>query len=203
MNLSDIKDKALPLLRLYWLSFILLFCSWFIIKQHYMAIEYNIFLAVDYKHVGWFSWIYFLIDNFLLIVHEAGHSIFGIFGWRFLTVLGGTLLQILLPFIIFAACWRAGSLYGAQFMLYITGFGWLSASGYAADAYEQKLPLIGNLPKSAHDYLNLLSDLNILNHYKTVAWIMFSIGVLVLIATLLLPLLHSRKSEYVSLDLKI
>lgn len=168
-----------------------------------MTIEFNILLAADYKHVAWFSLIYFLLDNLTLIVHEAGHTIFGIFGWRFLTVLGGTLLQLLLPFTLFIACWRAGKIFASQATLYWLGFGWLSASGYAADAYEQKLPLIGNLPKSAHDYLNLLSDLNILNHYKAVAWIMFIIGLLVLVLGILLPLLRKKQPEYANLDLKL
>jgi hypothetical protein len=168
-----------------------------------MAIEYNIFLAVDYIHVSWFSIIYFLLDNLTLIIHEAGHTLFGIFGWRFFTVLGGTLLQILLPFIIFIACWRKNSVIGAQASLYWTGFGWLTAAGYAADAYEQKLPLIGNLPKSSHDHLNLLSDLNILNHYKAVAWVMFSIGTLVLITGIILPVFNRGRSQYVNLNLEI
>lgn len=201
--MENIKLKALAFLKSYWFSIFLVFCSWFIVKQHYMAIEYNIFLAVDYIHVSWFSIIYFLLDNLTLIIHEAGHTLFGIFGWRFLTVLGGTLLQILLPFIIFIACWRKTSVIGAQASLYWTGFGWLTAAGYAADAYEQKLPLIGNLPKSSHDYLNLLSDLNILNHYKAVAWVMFGIGTLVLIAGIILPFFNRGRSQYVNLNLEI
>lgn len=203
MDKSTLKEKALFFLKTYWLSIILLFCSWYIVKQHFMTIQYNIFLAVDYQHVPWFSWLYFLLDNLILIVHEAGHTLFGFLGWRFLTVLGGSLLQVLLPFVIFIACWRAGKIYESQAALYVTGFGWLTASGYAADAYEQRLPLIGNLPKSSHDYLNIFSDLNILNHYKTVAWIMFSIGCLILIACIILPYFKLRRTEQIHLDLKL
>ena len=100
MVINTLKEKALPFLKTYWLSIILIFCSWFIVKQFYMTIEYNILLAVSYKHVFGFSMIYFVMDNLTLIIHEAGHTIFGIFGWRFLTVLGGTLLQILIPFLL-------------------------------------------------------------------------------------------------------
>jgi len=203
MNKDKIIDKSLSLLSRWWLSLILLFCSWFIIKQFWLAIDHNIFFAVNYRHVPGFSIIYFLMDTVTFIIHEGGHTIFGFFGWRFLTVLGGTLLQILIPFLIFVVSWRKNQLYISQIALYWLGFAWLDSSGYAADAYNQDLPLFGNLPKSAHDFLNMLSDLNILNHYKTVAWILFSIGVLILITGIVLPLLKREQPEYADLDLKI
>lgn len=168
-----------------------------------MTIEYNILLAVSYKHVFGFSMIYFVMDNLTLIIHEAGHTIFGIFGWRFLTVLGGTLLQMLIPFVLFIASWRGRKIFASQASLYWLGFAWLDSAAYCADAYTQDLPLIGNLPKSSHDFLNILSDLNILNHYMTVAWIFFTIGFLILLTGILLPLFKSQQTKYVDLDLKL
>jgi hypothetical protein len=203
MNVELLKNTLFSFLKKYWVSIILVFFSWFIIKQHYLAIQENIFFAVDYQHVFGFSFIYFLLDNLTLIIHEAGHTIFGIFGWRFLTILGGSLLQILLPFLIFIFSWRNRKIIASQLSLYWVGFGWLTTAGYAADAYEQKLPLIGNLPKSSHDFLNILSDLNILNHYETVSWCLFIIGCLVLISGILLPVLNKERAVYVNLDLKI
>lgn len=201
--MNTLKEKALPFLKTYWFSIILIFWSWFIIKQFYMTIEYNILLSVSYKHVFGFSMIYFVMDNLTLIIHEAGHTIFGIFGWRFLTVLGGTLLQMLIPFVLFIVSWRGRKIFASQASLYWLGFTWLDSAAYSADAYSQDLPLIGNLPKSSHDFLNLLSDLNILNHYMTVAWVMFSIGFLILLTGILLPLFKSQQTKYVDLDLKL
>ncbi len=201
--MNTLKEKAFPFLKTYWFSIILIFCSWFIVKQFYMTIEYNILLAVSYKHVLGFSIIYFVMDNLTLIIHEAGHTIFGIFGWRFLTVLGGTLLQLLIPFALFIISWRNGQIIITQLSLYWLGFAWLDSAAYSADAYSQDLPLIGNLPKSSHDFLNILSDLNILNHYMTIAWVLFFIGILILLSGILLPLLKTRQTNYVDLDLKI
>ncbi len=203
MDIHPLKEKALPFLKTYWFSIILIFWSWFIVKQFYMTIEYNILLAVSYKHVFGFSMFYFIMDNLTLIIHEAGHTIFGLFGWRFLTVLGGTLLQMLIPFVLFIVSWRNRQIIAAQLSLYWLGFAWLDSAAYSADAYTQDLPLIGNLPKSSHDFLNILSDMNILNHYMTVAWIMFGIGCLVLISAILLPYFKKEHTEYVNLDLDL
>lgn len=203
MDMNTLKEKALPFLKTYWFSIILIFWSWFIVKQFYMTIEYNILLAVSYEHVFGFSMIYFVMDNLTLIIHEAGHTIFGIFGWRFLTVLGGTLLQMLIPFVLFIVSWRGRKIFASQASLYWLGFTWLDSAAYSADAYTQDLPLIGNLPKSSHDFLNILSDLNILNHYMTVAWIFFTIGFLILLTGILLPLFKSQQTKYVDLDLKL
>lgn len=203
MDINTLKEKALPYIKKYWFSIILIFCSWFIVKQFYMTIEYNILLAVSYKHVFGFSMIYFVMDNLTLIIHEAGHTIFGIFGWRFLTVLGGTLLQILIPFFIFIISWRNRKIIASQTSLYWLGFAWLDSAAYSADAYTQDLPLIGNLPKSSHDFLNILSDMNILNHYMSVAWIMFGIGCLILISAILLPYFKKEHTEYVNLNLDL
>mgnify|MGYP001627820626 CR=1 FL=1 len=203
MDISTLKEKALPFLKTYWFSIILIFWSWFIVKQFYMTIEYNILLAVSYKHVFGFSMIYFVMDNLTLIIHEAGHTIFGLFGWRFLTVLGGTLLQMLIPFLIFIFSWKSRRIITSQVSLYWLGFSWLDSAAYCADAYTQDLPLIGNLPKSSHDFLNILSDMNILNHYMTVAWIMFSIGFMILLSGILLPLFRTQQTKYIDLDLKL
>ncbi|HCT53370.1 MAG TPA: hypothetical protein DF712_13030, partial [Balneola sp.] len=62
MNINTLKEKAFPFLKTYWFSIILIFWSWFIVKQFYMSLEYNILLAVSYKHVFGFSMIYFVID---------------------------------------------------------------------------------------------------------------------------------------------
>ena len=202
MKRDELIDKTWSFLSKWWLSILLVFCSWFIIKQFWLAIDNNILLAVNYNHAFGFSVIYFLMDNLTLIIHEAGHTIFGIFGWRFLTVLGGTLLQIFIPFLLFVVAWRKSQIFISQVCLYWVGFTWLDTAGYVADAYHQNLPLIGNLPKSAHDFLNLLSDLNILNHYKTVAWVFLWIGILVLVSGILLPLFKRKEPKYAPLDLK-
>lgn len=203
MDVHSVKRKAIPFLSKWWFSILLIFFSWFIINQYWQAINSNIFLAVSYDHPYGFSIIYFILDNLTLLIHEAGHTIFGVFGWRFLTVLGGTLLQLLVPFSLVVVSWRNQKLQTLQASLYWLGFCWLDSAAYAADAYHQNLPLIGNLPKSTHDFLNILSDMNILNHYKTVAWSLYGVGITILLTGIILPFFNHQKAKEISLDLKL
>jgi len=203
MDLNNFKDKLVPFIKKYWLSAILALFSWFILKQFYLAIRFNIFYAVLYDQPFGFGIIYFLMDNLTLIIHEAGHTIFGIFGWRFLTILGGTLMQMLIPFLIVIWGWFNKKQFIIQASLYWLGFAWIDSAAYADDALDKAMPLIGNLPKSAHDFGNLLSSINLLEQHATVAWIMYSIGLLILLFSVIYPVLIPEETEYINLDLKL
>lgn len=203
MKSTNKKNAFSTLLSQWWLSAVLLLCSWFIVKQFYLAINSNILLAVNYDHVIPFSYIYFVMDTVTLIIHEAGHTIFGIFGWRFLTILGGTLIQLILPTLIV--------IYGLinqkdkiiQLSMYWLGFSYLDTSVYAADAYYKQLPLLGNLPATAHDFANLLSHLNILDHYKLVANSFFYIGCVILILAIAVPYFSANRAQKVYIALNV
>src|SRR5687768_7240551 len=68
-----------------------------------------------------------------LIFHEAGHIIFMPFG-RFLTVLGGSLLQILIPMICAAAFARQGNWFACALMAWWAGENFVDVAPYIADA---------------------------------------------------------------------
>lgn len=175
--------------------------GWVALEQFWMALSTNIMFAVNYPHPFYIWPLFYLLDNTTLLIHEAGHTIFGLFQWRFLTVLGGTLLQMILPLLIFILGWTKEKRLIAQSGLFWLGYSWLDSAAYCADAYHQQLPLIGNLPKSAHDFSNILSSLNILDHYFGIAWTMYTIGLLILIASLVWPLKEYFKREFVYISL--
>ncbi len=203
MNLIPDREQFLAFLKKWWISIILVFFSWFILKQFWWALRYNIFFAVTYDHVPVFSILYFLMDNLTLIIHEAGHSIFGLFGWRFLTILGGTLLQLLIPFLVVVFAWTNRRVFLGQFSLYWLGFSWLDTAAYCADAYHRQLPLIGGLSKSAHDFHNLLNMSGLMDSYSTIAWLLYFTGAALLLAGVLWPLTAREQTEHVSIDLKL
>ncbi|MCH2448684.1 MAG: hypothetical protein MK198_00930 [Gracilimonas sp.] len=64
------------------------------------------------------------INNFLLIIHEAGHTFFGSFGNRFMAIPGGTLLEILFPLLIFVFGWWNHRRITAELGLLLTAFAW-------------------------------------------------------------------------------
>jgi hypothetical protein len=200
MNVEAYIDRSLPYIKKWFFSFLMFIPTWVVIEQFWMALNANILFAVNYPY-PFFIWpLMFVLDNLTLIIHEGGHTIFGFFGWRFLGILGGTLMQLLIPFLIFLSAWYKKQITLAQFSLFWLGFSWMDSAAYCYDAMFRNLPLIGNLPKSAHDFHNMLIDLNLINHYKTIAWIMFSIGFLILALGLLWPLFKKEELEYVNLS---
>jgi hypothetical protein len=66
--------------------------------------------------------------------HEWGHAVFGLLGWRFLTVLGGTLGQLLLPLGLLVYFLRSAQPKASDFCLFWVGQNCLDIGPYMADA---------------------------------------------------------------------
>lgn len=133
---------------------------------------------------------YTLIDTADLIIHEAGHLFFFIFG-RFIYTAGGTLMQILLPSIITFYFFWNGYKTGVQFSLLWLGQNFVNISVYAADARAQKLPLLGG--KSVyHDWNYLLDSLGILEFEQEVGYFFFGISILIFFIAVFIPAYWDR-----------
>lgn len=178
------------------------FC-WILTEQYWMALKWEISFSWIYPYPFFLTPFFFFIDNFLLIIHEAGHTFFGIFGSRYITILGGTLFEILLPFGIFIFGWWKRQHFTAQIGLLLTAFAWIESSAYAADAMARRMPLIGNLPKSAHDFYNLFSMQGVLNDHMFYAWGMYWIGVITLCLFLLYPLFKRKTYKYTDIEMDL
>lgn len=135
---------------------------------------------------GEYSWI----DNADLVIHEAGHFFFKIFG-KFIYTLGGTLMQILLPSLIGWYFWRNNYCFGTQTALLWLGQNLINISVYAADARTQALPLLGG-NSVYHDWNYLLSELNLLQFDTEIGCLFVGISVIIFIITLLLPLIFNE-----------
>ncbi len=96
-----------------------------------------------------------------LVFHEAGHPIFGLLGWRFLTILGGTLLQLASPVAAAAAFWRQRKPASLAAVLVWLGVNLVNVGQYAADAKARALPLL-NADADSHDWWNMLGALGLL-----------------------------------------
>jgi hypothetical protein len=131
---------------------------------------------------GEYTWI----DNADLVIHEAGHFFFSLFG-KFIYTAGGTLMQIILPSIIIWYFLRNEYRTGVQISLLWLGQNFINISVYAADAQAQRLPLLGG-NKVYHDWHYLLGELNILHLDSEVGYFFFAVAIILFIITLLLPL---------------
>ena len=115
-----------------------------------------------------------------LVFHEAGHVIFMPFG-RFMTILGGTLGQWLIPFIVlYAFVLKSRDTFGATIGLWWLGQSFLDAAPYINDARAGQLILLGGVTgrdrPGYHDWENILGDLGWLQYDHTIASIVNTVG---------------------------
>ena len=114
-----------------------------------------------------------LLDGVDLAIHEAGHLVFAPFG-DFMSFLGGTVLQLLLPGVFVAHFLRRGERYGAAVCLWWVAQNCWNISVYAGDARGQALPLVGG---GEHDWAYLLDALGWLAHDTAIARAIHALGV--------------------------
>lgn len=198
----QLKDHFITFLKRWWASLIMLPFMLYSIHQVYWALNYNIFFAVNYSYPFPLDIFYLFVDNFILIVHEAGHTFFGLLGNRFLTILGGSLFQVLLPLAIVLFFWINRKYIGLQFSFLLLGFSWLDVASYAADASARQLPLIGGLGKESHDWYNLLARMNALEYDLTYGLTFIAIGVACYLVATGIPLFYGNYKS-VDLDLQL
>jgi hypothetical protein len=104
-------------------------------------------------------WIF--LDGVNLIFHEAGHWIFWILG-EFMHVLGGSLLQCVIPLGIGVYFLITQQFFSSAFCLFWLGDNLINVSVYIRDSRAMILPLLGG-EGAIHDWNWILSCLNLLS----------------------------------------
>ena len=115
--------------------------------------------------------------------HEAGHLVFMPFG-RFMTVLGGSLGQLLMPLICVGAfLFYNHDAFGASVALWWFAESLMDLAPYINDARDLQLILIGGVTGQqveGHDWEYLLTHLNWLNYDHALAHGAYNIGIFVM-----------------------
>jgi len=141
-----------------------------------------------------------ILDGANLIFHEAGHVLFLVFG-EFIQILGGSLMQVLIPaaFVAYFALRRQPA--AAAAALFWTGESLTNVAIYVADARRLALPLLGG-DGGIHDWNYLLGRLGLLNQADLLGRLVFTVGgltilgaVVVLAADLLRSLAQTTVEE--------
>jgi hypothetical protein len=117
--------------------------------------------------------------------HEAGHLVFMFFG-EFLTVLGGSLSQVLIPLVCTVQFVRQRHFGAAAATLFWTGESLTGVALYAADARVRRLPLHGDVDGSGgnHDWAYLLSRTGLLERADLIGGILFALALALVVAAL-------------------
>lgn len=138
---------------------ILLILSWKVLARGISPLPSGTILAV--------------LDGANLIFHEAGHVLFSFFG-EFLQILGGSLMQVIIPLTCTVYFWLHEQRSSSAVTLFWTGESITNVAIYVADARRMELPLIGG----DHDWNYLLGRLGLLNQAEPLGRLVFFLGAL-------------------------
>lgn len=131
-----------------------------------------------------------VMDSFMHLInlpfHEAGHIIFSPLG-RFMTVLGGSLMQVLVPAVCAVALYfQTRDPFGAALCVWWMGENLLDLAPYINDARALQLMLLGGPANEVegHDWEAILDSLGWLHLDHTLAHTAHLIGATLMVAAL-------------------
>jgi len=123
-----------------------------------------------------------------LMFHEAGHVIFSPFG-VFMTTLGGSLMQCLVPVICAIAFFRTSrDIFAVAVMGWWLGENLQDVAMYINDARDLQLQLLGGgtgAEVEGHDWERLLTMMNALHLDHRIGHIVQAVGALLMVVSLL------------------
>jgi hypothetical protein len=130
------------------------------------------------------------MDSFLhlpdLVFHEAGHLIFSPFG-QFMSVLGGSLMQVLIPVVCAVAFIRQEQPFGAAICVWWAGQNLVDLAPYIADARSLQLVLLGGRTGAeveGHDWEFILTRLRLTHLDQTIGRVTHGLGIVIMLASL-------------------
>jgi hypothetical protein len=131
-----------------------------------------------------------LMGSFMHLVnlpfHEAGHILFSPFG-HFMTVLGGSLMQVLVPAICAGAfLFKQQDPFGASICTWWTGESLLDLSPYIDDARSLQLMLLGGPADEVegHDWEAILTSLGWIHLDHKIASLVYFAGAIMMVGSL-------------------
>ena len=162
----------------------------------------------------WWGWRFIITpldtnymgESFLHLInlplHEAGHVLFMPFG-RFMTILGGSLGQILMPLVCLGTfLLKTRDPFGGSVALWWTAENFMDLAPYINDARAMDLALLGGFTGKevdAHDWNNLLTMLGWLQYDHRLVKLAYGTGTVLMLLALFWGGLLLRR-QYLRLD---
>jgi len=123
-----------------------------------------------------------------LVFHEAGHILFIPLG-RFMTVLGGSLTQLLVPLVCAGAfLWQTRDAFGAAIAVWWGGQNLTDVATYINDARALRLVLVGGKTGAeveGHDWEYLLNATGQSHHDHAIALVVQTLGTWIMVGALI------------------
>jgi len=155
------EDRSYDSMRFYaqcFFWFILLIWGWQLMNTDYFYYSGSVRIDIIYPELN-----NGFIHSINLVFHEAGHIIFSPFG-RFMAVLGGSLMQLLIPLaVMLTFLIKENNPFSAGVGLWWLGESFIDLAPYINDARAGQIPLLGGTTGADspgyHDWTNILGDL--------------------------------------------
>jgi hypothetical protein len=141
-----------------------------------LVIYFSFHLIFDSK-----PWIF--LDFLNLFIHEAGHLLFTAFG-QFISILGGSLFQILFPFSFFIYFLIKKDYFASSFIIFWIADNIINVSVYMRDAIPMALPLLGG-DGTIHDWNYLFVSLGLLSKSQLIGTSFYIIGVVLILVSII------------------
>jgi hypothetical protein len=122
---------------------------------------------------------FLILDYVNLIIHEGGHFFFSWFGDT-IRILGGTLGELIVPFLCAVAFFWQREAFGFTFSLFWFFENFLYIGAYMADARTASHPLVGS---DESDWTILFTQWDVLAHDQQIGHAMRVLGLLGMLAT--------------------
>ena len=134
------------------------------------AVAWTIFYLVFLLYAAIHNREFLLSDYVFLPIHEGGHLLFGWSG-RTIGVMGGTFLQLFVPFAIAVYFMFQRQIPGTVFSAFFFFENFLNVATYMADARRQELPLVtvGDAESVEHDWAFMFGKLGLLDYDTSIA----------------------------------
>lgn len=152
-------------------------------NQKYLKLTISILVAIYCFYYLYTQDSWHFIDSVDLVIHEAGHYIFFIFG-TFVSIAGGSFMQLLMPTLFAFSFFGTEQNLSGSLMMYWLAINFFNVGQYAADAVSMNLSLLGG-GNAIHDWNYMLSTLGFLAGTKIVAGIIYFFGISCIIAGLI------------------
>jgi hypothetical protein len=137
-----------------------------------------------------------MLDRVNLVIHEAGHLLFGWFG-EFVMVIGGTVGQLFVPVAFTVYFFLLREFYSSSVSLFWTGQNFFGISVYVKDAQAMALPLVsvGGGEDAIHDWNYILSKVGLLRRDQVIGNIVYLMGILIITASVIWGFYHSIERD--------
>jgi hypothetical protein len=153
-----------------------------------VAITALVFYGLFFLYAAFDPSNFLFLDFANLAIHEAGHPLFAIFsggaesGFGYtLTILGGTLLELIVPFACASYFFIRRESSGVAFCAFWFSENFLYIGTYMSDARSLALPLVGS---GDHDWEILFTQWNFLVHDQQIGHATRTLGWLGMLASI-------------------